>query len=514
MGLLGNYLPDWLPEDPNKQEAARQGLLNFGAALLGGRGNFGSILGQGINAGAGGYQQSLQDQQKRRLQEQQQKNYGLQNDQLQASIDEPASIARIIGGGQQTAEAPAAGQAMTGGAPRVMSRSALPMMGQQASASQGGQQDAISAIQRYTEYGDRLASAGKMAAAKQYYELAKGLQPKLKEQRTLTNPDGSRVVVNVDEYGKTSAVDGFAPDAEKLNFQNTGGSTVGMDPFTGKPVNTISNTQSPDSKARIAADMKVQRAITARAQMGSGEGGNAVLPSETLAEMAQQYRAGDTSVMIGLGRGTQGPANIVALRNEITRQNREDGKGGADLAAQNAEYFGTKAGQRSAGTRIANVEMAVYEAKNLMPMARDASSVVSRSGLLPFGKAQVMFNEQTNDPAMRQFAAANNALVNVYSRAISPSGVPTVADKEHAREMISTAMSHTAYLAVVDQMERELTAAQAAPQQVRKAFNDAVTGKGGHAAPDNVPSSRQAGTYEDADKERRYQEFLAKQRKK
>jgi hypothetical protein len=34
-------------------------------------------------------------------------------------------------------------------------------------------------------------------------------------------------------------IDGFAPDAEKLSFQNTGGSTVALDPYTGKPINTI-----------------------------------------------------------------------------------------------------------------------------------------------------------------------------------------------------------------------------------------------------------------------------------
>lgn len=204
----------------------------------------------------------------------------------------------------------------------------------------------------------------------------------------------------------------------------------------------------------------------------------AVLPQETVAMMAEQYLAGDTSVMQNLGRGAQGAQNIIRLREEIARQAKAGGKGGADLAAQNAEYFGTKAGQRSAGTRIANVEMASYEAESLIPLARDASAAVARSGFLPFGKAQVMFDVQTNDPAMRQFAAANNALVNVYSRAISPTGTPTVADKEHAREMIATAMNDKSYQAVLDQMQKEITAARAAPQAVRKAFNAAVTGKG------------------------------------
>ena len=87
-------------------------------------------------------------------------------------------------------------------------------------------------------------------------------------------------------------------------------------------------------------------------------------------------------------------------------------------------------------------------------MARQSSELVARSGFLPFGKAEMMFNNQTNDPAMRQFVAANNSLVNVYARAISPYGVPTVSDKEHAREMLSTAYDNKSYNAVLDQIQK------------------------------------------------------------
>jgi hypothetical protein len=213
------------------------------------------------------------------------------------------------------------------------------------------------------------------------------------------------------------------------------------------------------------------------------------LNAETLTSMAQQYLAGDKSVLQNLGRGAQGAANLVALRNEINTQAKAQGMTGPQIAAKMAEFAGTMAGQRTAGTRIANIEMASNEAESLIPLARDASAAVARSKLLPFGKVQVMFNEQTNDEAMRKFAAANNALVNVYSRAISPSGVPTVSDKEHARHLLSTAMDQKSYLAVLDQMERELAAARHAPQAVRKAFSDAVTGTPmvGGAAP-AIPS--------------------------
>lgn len=259
---------------------------------------------------------------------------------------------------------------------------------------------------------------------------------------------------------------GVKPDVTEVDL---GGTKKFVDRNSVVPGTEFKKTQSPDS---LAIDRR-----SSQARSSQNDSADALLPDQTVQLMAQQYLAGDTSVVQNLGRGAQGAQNIVRLRNEIARQAQAGGLAGADLAAKNAEYFGTKAGQRTAGTRIANVEMASTEAQSLIPLAREASSAVARSSLLPFGKAQVMFNEQTNDPALRKFAAANNALVNVYSRAISPSGVPTVADKEHAREMISTAMDQRSYNAVLDQMEAEITAARAAPKAVRQAFNSEVTGR-------------------------------------
>lgn len=478
MGLL-NYLP----EDPNEKAAARQGLLQFGASMLGGTGNFGQILGSGLMQGAQGYHGALAQQQQAALRAAQAKQVGLENTKLEREAGAPDRFARILGGNAS----PTAGLPKIGGAPSAPAQTAAPA---QASSAP------VSLFDQYRAMGDRLSAAGELDEANKYYKVAEGYKPKLKEQQART-VNGQRVLANVYDDGRTEQVEGFTPDLEKLSFQDTGGATVGLDPFSGKPVNTIKKTVSPDTMVRDATDRRGQNMVDARAKAtaaataaaaGSAEG---LLDDETVKIMAEQYLAGDTSVMQNLGRGAQGAKNIIKIRKEITSQTKAEGKGGRDLAAQNAEYFGTKAGQRSAGTRIANVEMAVFEAQNLMPLARESSAAVARAGLLPFGKAQVMFNEQTNDPAMRQFAAANNALVNVYSRAISPTGVPTVSDKEHAREMISTAMNHEAYTAVIDQMEKELKAAQAAPQQVRKAFNDAVTRKGGHGAKD-LPQ-KQAG---------------------
>ncbi len=192
--------------------------------------------------------------------------------------------------------------------------------------------------------------------------------------------------------------------------------------------------------------------------------------------MADQYLHGDKSVFQNLGRGMQGAQNIVALRREITKQMGEQGLSGADQAAKLAEYAGLVQSERTVGAKSANIEMAADEASQMIPLARQASSEVVRSGFLPFGKAQIMFDENTNDPALRKFAAANNALVNVYARAVSPNGVTTVSDKDHARAILATAHDQASYNATLDMMEKEIKTAQAAPGHVRAALGNALTG--------------------------------------
>jgi len=109
---------------------------------------------------------------------------------------------------------------------------------------------------------NRFTVAGRPDKAKMYFDMAKDLRPKLMKQEARM-VDGQRVMANVFEDGRTERVDGFAPDAEKLNFQNTGGSTVALDPFTGKPVNTIGNTVSPD--ARLSSDTSIRNSNVAAA---------------------------------------------------------------------------------------------------------------------------------------------------------------------------------------------------------------------------------------------------------
>ena len=218
-------------------------------------------------------------------------------------------------------------------------------------------------------------------------------------------------------------------------------------------------------------------------------------PDEVLDALARQALAGDTSVFVNVGRGTQGPNNLVRLRTKMTQIMKDSGMTPESIAAKNAEFFGFKAGERTIGTRSANLELAAQGFLNIVPIAQEASNNVSRSKFLPFGKVQIMFDENFNDPDVAQFAAANNGLVNTYARAISPTGVPTVSDKNHAREILAMAKNKQAYDRAVETLQKEIEAEQRAPREVRANLHSEISGAPSASTTQKTPASQPGGKH-------------------
>lgn len=202
---------------------------------------------------------------------------------------------------------------------------------------------------------------------------------------------------------------------------------------------------------------------------GAGGGaGEPTLDDETLTSMAEQYLAGDKSVFQNLGRGAQGAANVVALRQRVTQVAKEAGMTPDQIALVQQEFGGMGAAQRALGTRSANFGLAEKEAYAMADLVTEASAKVPRTQFMPINKAIMAYENNTGDPQARQFGAALNSFINAYARAVSPIGTPTVSDKDHARSMLSTADSHEALTAIMDQLKREMDAAGAAPGAVQK----------------------------------------------
>jgi hypothetical protein len=215
----------------------------------------------------------------------------------------------------------------------------------------------------------------------------------------------------------------------------------------------------------------------------------ATLDEGTTKAMASQYLAGDKSVMQNLGRGAQGAANIVKLRTEIYNQANDQGLNGKDIVNNFNEQAGNLAGQRSIGTRAANISLAANEANNMIPIALEASAKVPRGEWMPWNKMVQAYQTGTSSPELARFVAATNSLVNSYVRAVSPSGVPTDSMREHAYSMLNSAQSPKAYEAVTSIMQDEMKAAMAAPAQVRKELRHE------EAPPETPKGAPKAGNY-------------------
>lgn len=299
--------------------------------------------------------------------------------------------------------------------------------------------------------------------------------------RVAQGPDGKLHNYVLSKYGDRRDTGlGVRPEVTEVDL---GGVKQFVDKNSVTPGQVFKKTLSPDAAASNA--LGYARLNFDKSQADSNQ--DAAMDPLAIRMTAQQYLAGDTSALQNFGRGAQGAANLNAVRLEIARQANAAGLNGADIAAKIAEFGGLKAGQRTASTRSAGIEIAANEAAQLAPLALDASRKVARSGFMPFGKAQIMFDSNTNDPNLRQFAMANTALVNAYGQAMARGGTATVSDKDHARELLSTTFDQPSYEAAVGQLQQEIKAAQAAPKTVRSNLSAELTGR--HEAQGPVAST-------------------------
>lgn len=212
---------------------------------------------------------------------------------------------------------------------------------------------------------------------------------------------------------------------------------------------------------------------------------NRTLPvnSDTLTAMADQYLAGDKSVFHNLGRGAQGAETILALRQRVYERAQEMGMKPAEVAMRMAEFSGLAASQRTLGNRSANIELAATEFKQVLPIVVAASNAVSRTQYPDLNKIIQAYEEKIGDPNIVRFGGGINTLINLYARAINPTGVPTVSDKDHAREILQKAWAQGQFNAAVDMMRQEIDAALASPEKVRDAMRKRFLGGQGPATP-------------------------------
>lgn len=235
------------------------------------------------------------------------------------------------------------------------------------------------------------------------------------------------------------------------------------------------------------------QASQARAAAAAPRGGAANMSPAAIAFTVDRLLAGDKSAIQNIGRGTQGAANIAAIQNQLATTAAERGISGAQLASLTAELGAYGAGQRTAAVRSANIQMAGQEFLNISPTLRAAADNVNLSDYTDVNQILNLWRSHTGDPNITRLGAAMNAAINTYSRAVSPSGTPTVHDKEEGIKIMNLAMARGQIDAGLDQMEIEINAALESPVEVRQKMHDdflAKFGQGKAPAPATASSGR------------------------
>lgn len=217
------------------------------------------------------------------------------------------------------------------------------------------------------------------------------------------------------------------------------------------------------------------------------------MDAATVDSLATRVYLGDTTALTGLGRGAQGAENIAKIQKragELAAENQGRAKLVApegDILTNRADQLGEQAGARASGTLNARLDTYAKEASGAMDLGINASRNVPRTTWAPLNRAIQSVQNGSGDPDLAAFVAANNAIINTYAKAINPNGVPTVSDKVHASEVLSTAQSPEAYEATIRQLQREINVAHNAARGARAAERSGT-------AADDIPETSAASS--------------------
>lgn len=205
----------------------------------------------------------------------------------------------------------------------------------------------------------------------------------------------------------------------------------------------------------------------------------ATLSEGALRRMAEQYVAGDKSVFQNLGRGAQGAANVVALREMVDAVAAEKNISGSEQAAINADFMAQGAALRSLAQRHARIGSNIVAADKAAGLLKELSPKVYRTDFVPYNKVMNAWRENTGDVETRQLGAALNTFLNEYATAVAGNQGMTVSGRQHAEELLSAADGPEAFEGVIGILRREMQMALEAPEQMRDEIMAKIIGHKG-----------------------------------
>lgn len=214
---------------------------------------------------------------------------------------------------------------------------------------------------------------------------------------------------------------------------------------------------------------------------------DASLDTDTIESLAQRVANGDTSALVGLGRGRQGAENIAAIQKRVGEIAKGFPEKEKSILQNRADQAGRMAGARTASTINARVDVFANEANSAMDLALETSRNLPRTTYTTFNKMLQAGQTETNDPALAAHQAQINAVANTYAKAINGGGIGTVSDKEHARSVLNAAQSPEAFEATIRQLKREVGVAHQSARSAAALRDQPVTGGEAQTAPDVAP---------------------------
>lgn len=277
-----------------------------------------------------------------------------------------------------------------------------------------------------------------------------------------------RTLVDVD--GQTLAVGGEAdPTTGALPVTDLGGHHVDVN---GAHIEKIGTAED------------ATRAAQGQERLAQGQEGLDIRKKHEASEETkrQPYQMGDQTVFIDThGNVFDEKGRPTEITGKLSKVGSNTARSGTALAMQkfmeanpdatpeeiahfSAGYTAAVRQAGAIGTRRGQVEFSEAELENAAKLSHDAYVKLPRGQFLPFNELTKKIETATSSPEQAAAYAADNTVVNTYARMVSPTGVGTDSDKQHAREMLNTAQSQEAHQAVIDQLMAEGKASRAGAQ--------------------------------------------------
>lgn len=230
----------------------------------------------------------------------------------------------------------------------------------------------------------------------------------------------------------------------------------------------------PDGDPQKAQLLSVADAIDkAVSQTKGGEAAPATLDDDAANLIADSWLNGNRQATTGFGRS---PANQAKIMNAIAKEAKDKGLSGPMISALQAVYQGDVQGQRTLGSRAANMEVAANEVDLMAPLALEASQKVERTQYPSLNTIILSAAKGTGGEDVVQFGLAANSLIYTYAKFLNPTGIPTDSDKARAADILDTAWSKGQFSAAISQIKREITSGQAAISSTKGEISRLVTG--------------------------------------